>query len=170
LLSIHLAFLFLTSAQDSLPDDGGGQDIVLVEPVRSPWARPTGSSRFTESRIGDWRVSTWTDSAGDHVVRLQRSQSGDTIIYERWYSSYTEYPIDRAQVLIGNCATGDPVGNDRLPEPDAPAVRAALVSRLAWCDVRPHTTATMLYGFNRAFAVFASKSRLAEAALAIDTE
>jgi hypothetical protein len=49
------------------------QQLILVEPVRSPWARPSGVSHYRQRRVGDWRITTWRDSgAGDRVVRLQR--------------------------------------------------------------------------------------------------
>jgi hypothetical protein len=56
------------------------QNVLLVEPRRSPWARPSGVSHYAQHRIAGWRVMTWTDEHGDWIVRLQRWRSGFTLI------------------------------------------------------------------------------------------
>ena len=145
-----LAFL-LTSAQ-----------IVIVEPPPRPWAPPSGVSEFTQQRVGRWRVSTWTAN-DSRVVRLQRRRSGFTLIYERSYE-YGQLS-DSAEVVVANCAHGDPV-MDGPQEPHVGAVRSALLSHLAWCEVPASRAARMLQGLEDALPLVLARSRAAAAAAA----
>lgn len=141
-----------------LRQDAGGDDIPIVEPRRASWARPSNITHFTERRIAGWRVRTWTDSAGDRIVRLQRWLSRDTLIYERWYRP-GEGMFDSAEVVVGNCAQGDPVVARGSAEPSAAQVRAALQAHLARCQVGPRAAARMLGGFDRAYPVVIARGR-----------
>jgi hypothetical protein len=149
----------------------GQQDVLLVEPRRSsPWTPPSGALHFTQRRVAGWRVSTWThDIAGDRVVRLQRWQSGYTLIYQRWYLPGGASVQDRAEVVVGNCAHGDPLREDGGPEPRRRQVWAALTQNLVWCGVARDAAGRMLTGFDRAFAVVLARSRLAAADAATAT-
>jgi len=139
------------------------QLVILVEPVRSPWARPSGVSHFRQRRVGDWRITTWRDnSAGDRVVRLQRWRPGYTLIYERNYLPGGIDAFDRAETVVGNCANGDGVAADHtLPPPPPTTVRAVLLERLAHCWVAPAAADRMLQGFERAYTVVETRSRAA---------
>jgi hypothetical protein len=148
------------------------QQLILVEPVRSPWARPSGVSHYRQRRVGDWRITTWRDSgAGDRVVRLQRWRPGYTLIYERYYLPGGIDAFDRAGIVVGNCAHGDRVSTDHiLPPPPRATVRAALLERLARCWVAPAAAESMLQGFERAYTMIETRSlaALADAATAGD--
>jgi hypothetical protein len=138
-------------------------EILVVEPRRSPWTRPSGVSHYTQRRIAGWRVTTWTDEAGDRIVRLQRWRSGDTLIYGRTYLPGGLEVHDRAEVVVGNCAQGDPVWERGGPEPSLHHVRAALAEHLDWCGAAPETANRMLQGFELAFPLLVTRSRAAAA-------
>jgi hypothetical protein len=138
------------------------QDILPVEPRRSPWAPPSGVSHYAQHRVAGWRVMTWTEGSGDRIVRLQRWRPGFTLIYERWYPP-GDRAFDRAEVVVGNCARGDPVWQGGRPEPGIRDVRSALVDRLSGCDVARNAADRLLEGFDRAFPLAAARSHAAAA-------
>jgi len=138
------------------------QGVLLVEPLQSPWARPSGASHYRQHRVAGWRVLTWTDRGGDRIVRLQRWRRGFTLIYERWYRP-GDAPFDRAEIIVGNCARGDPVWEEGGREPGSAEVRAALLRHLGWCEVAPDSAARMIEGFERAYPAAAARGRAAAA-------
>jgi hypothetical protein len=71
--------------------------------------------------------------------------------------------FDRADVVVGNCARGDPVWEKGRPVPGLVEVQAALVERLSWCEVPRAAAARMLDGYERAFPFTAARARAATA-------
>lgn len=122
---------------------------------------PPGNRRRT---VSGWQVESIAEDDGGRVVRMTRSGAQYSLQYETWYWHGNARTYRRAAAMRGDCGQEGEEGLDRAADPTGGEVRAALASRLAWCETPRRVAETALRGFERAFALAGAWAAQAEAA------